>query len=219
MQSYSPESDNEQPEAAKKSHWENIYSTKGARQVSWYAPHLELSLQLIKESGVSRTGQIIDVGGGASTLVDDLLEKGYEHLSVLDISLKAIQSSKARLGIKAKLVQWIEADVTQVDLPQNHFDIWHDRAVFHFLTQAGDRRRYLNLVKSSLKSRGRLIIGTFADDGPSTCSGLEVVRYSVASLRAEVGEDFEFVEGRNETHSTPFNTEQKFLYGHFKKRL
>jgi ubiquinone/menaquinone biosynthesis C-methylase UbiE len=218
MQAYSPETENEQPEVARKSHWEKVYSTKGARQMSWYAPHLELSLQLIEQTGISTAGQIIDVGGGASTLMDDLLEKGYKNISILDISQTAIEVAKTRLGAQAKNVQWIEADVTQVELPQNHFDIWHDRAVFHFLTAVEDRRRYVDRVKASLKSGGHFIIATFAQDGPVKCSGLDTVRYSVDTLIAEVGEDFEFVESMSETHSTPFNTEQKFLYSHFRKR-
>lgn len=218
MQKYSPDTENEQPEDARKLHWENIYSKKGAMQVSWYAPHLELSLKLIEQTGVSTAGQIIDVGGGDSTLVDDLMEKGYEKISILEISHTAIEISKARLGVRAKDVQWIEADVTQVELPQNHYDIWHDRAVFHFLTSAEDRRRYLDLVKASLKSGGHLIIATFAQDGPVKCSGLDVVRYTTDKIIAEVGIDFEFIESMSETHKTPSNTEQKFLYSCFRKR-
>jgi ubiquinone/menaquinone biosynthesis C-methylase UbiE len=219
MQAYSKEIENQQPEDARKSHWEKIYSTKGALQVSWYSPHLETSLKRIEKTGINKAGQIIDVGGGASTLVDDLVEKGYENISILDISHTAMEVAKARLGQRARDVQWIAADVTRAQLPQKHFDIWHDRAVFHFLTNAEDRRHYLDLVKASLKSRGHFIIATFAEDGPSKCSGLEVVRYSIDQLTAEIGNDFELVDSSSEIHKTPFHIEQKFLYSHFKRSV
>jgi ubiquinone/menaquinone biosynthesis C-methylase UbiE len=207
-----------QPEGGRRSHWENLYTTKDTTQVSWYAPHLEVSLQLIEQTGVGKEGQIIDVGGGASTLADDLLERGYQNLTVLDISSTAMTASQARLGERAGGVQWVEGDVTQVALPQNHFDVWHDRAVFHFLTDLWDRRRYLDLAAASLKSGGHLVLATFSHDGPTKCSGLETVRYSAESLTAEVGEGFEFVESRGDLHKTPFNTEQEFLYTRFRKR-
>lgn len=205
-------------EGTRKSHWENIYSTKNVVQVSWYAPHLDLSLQLIERTGVGRRRQIIDIGGGASTLADDLLENGYENITVLDLSSTAMKVSQARLGERAKGVRWIEGDVTQVALPQNHFDVWHDRAAFHFLTDAMDRRRYLDLAGASLKAGGHLILATFAHDGPMKCSGLVVVRYSVENITATVGEGFELLESRSTIHKTPFNTEQKFLYSRFRKR-
>jgi ubiquinone/menaquinone biosynthesis C-methylase UbiE len=219
MQEQPARTETRETDSAKKAHWETIYATKGALQVSWYAPHLELSLQLIERTGVGTAGRIIDIGGGASTLVDDLMEKGYESLTVLDISSTAMKVSQSRLGEKADRVRWIEGDVTRVDLPQNHFDVWHDRAVFHFLTAAPDRRRYLDLAAASLQSGGQLILATFAHDGPMKCSGLDVVRYSDKTITAEAGESFEFVESRSDVHKTPFNTEQKFLYSRFRKRL
>jgi ubiquinone/menaquinone biosynthesis C-methylase UbiE len=205
-------------EGARNLHWEGIYATKGATQVSWYAPHLELSLQFIERTGVGTAGQIIDVGGGASTLADDLLEKGYENLTVLDISSTAMKMSQARLGARANRVRWLEGDVTRMELPQTSFAVWHDRAVFHFLVDAQDRRRYLAQVNASLQSGGHLILATFAHDGPMKCSGLNVVRYSTETITAEVGEEFELVESQSEFHKTPFNTEQKFLYSWFRKR-
>ena len=218
MQAYSPETENEQPEAKRKSHWEKIYSTKGARQVSWYAPHLQLSLQFIERTGVGTAGQIIDVGGGAATLAEDLLEKGYENLTVLDISSTAMKMSRARLGARANEVRWLEGDITRMALPQTYFDVWHDRAVFHFLTEALDRKRYRDQVLASLKPGGHLIFATFAHDGPTKCSGLDIVRYSTETIIAEVGEGFEFVESQSDLHKTPLHTEQKFLYSWFRKR-
>jgi 2-polyprenyl-3-methyl-5-hydroxy-6-metoxy-1,4-benzoquinol methylase len=218
MQEHSAKMQTEKKDGEKKSHWENIYATKGAPHVSWYAPHLELSLQLIKQTGVNTAGQIIDAGGGASTLVDDLLEQGYQNISILDIASTALGVSQARLGSQANDVRWIEGDVTRIALAQNFFDVWHDRAVFHFLTEAQDRRRYLDLVKSSLKPEAHLILATFAQDGPAKCSGLEVVRYSIENLTAELGEGFELIKSLNGVHTTPFHTEQKFLYSHFRKR-
>jgi ubiquinone/menaquinone biosynthesis C-methylase UbiE len=218
MQEHSAKTQNQSLETQRKSHWENIYAMKEASQVSWYAPRLELSLQFIKQTGIDTEGQIIDVGGGASTLVDDLLEQGYENISILDIASTAMKVSQARLGSKANEVRWIQGDVTRIELPQNFFDVWHDRAVFHFLTDTQDRQRYLDLVKFSLKPGAHFIIATFAQDGPDQCSGLEVVRYSVDSLTVELGEDFELIKSLSEIHTTPLHAEQKFLYCHFNKR-
>jgi ubiquinone/menaquinone biosynthesis C-methylase UbiE len=204
-------------QAARKVHWENIYSNKNSRELSWYNPHLEFSLKLIERTGVSKTGQIIDAGAGTSTLVDDLLATGYEHITVLDISLKAIKTAQARLGEKAKGVNWIEADITEVALSPNQFDLWHDRAVFHFLVNANDRKRYVEAATRSLKRGGYLIVATFAPDGPPRCSGLEIKRHSTDSLQEDFGQSFELVECISETHRTPFNTEQQFLYSCFKK--
>jgi ubiquinone/menaquinone biosynthesis C-methylase UbiE len=208
----------EQPESVRKSHWENIYSTKGAMQVSWYAPHLQASLKLIEQTGISKMGQIIDVGGGASTLVDDLLENGYENISVLDIASKAMQISRMRLGEKAAAVTWLEADITQAELPADYFDLWHDRAVFHFLACAEERQRYVEIATRSLKSGGFLIIAPFAPDAPPRCSGLEVRRYSQEDLQSELGEAFELVDCTSDQHLTPFHTEQHFLYCCFRKQ-
>lgn len=201
-----------------KSHWEHIYETKNSAQVSWYKPHLDLSLQMIGRTGVGKDARIIDVGGGASTLVDDLLANGYQNLTVLDISAASMQVARNRLGEQANRVTWLEADITQVSLPENAYDIWHDRAVFHFLTNAQDRQQYINMVRHSLKAGGYIIMATFAPDGPTQCSGLDVIRYSADGLHEEFGGDFELVESLRETHSTPFGTEQKFIYCYCQKR-
>jgi ubiquinone/menaquinone biosynthesis C-methylase UbiE len=202
----------------RKPHWENIYATKVSTQVSWYKEHLEISLQLIEWTGIEKTAHIIDVGGGASTLVDDLLEMGFKHITVLDISSAAIDAARARLGSRAEDVTWIEADITQVTLPHHYYDLWHDRAVFHFLTSAKDRQRYIEAVKHSLKPRGHVIVATFVPDGPPRCSGLDVVRYSPQSLHDEFGNDFELIESTSEAHITPSGTQQKFVYCYLRKR-
>lgn len=201
-----------------KSHWENIYKTKAPTQVSWYQEHLQISLQFIERSGIDKTAHIIDVGGGSSTLVDDLLERGFKHITVLDISSTAIDTTRKRLGSQADGLTWIEADVTQVALPHRYYDLWHDRAVFHFLTSAEDHKRYVEAVKHSLKPRGHVIISTFAPDAPPKCSGLDVVRYSPQSLQDEFGNEFELIESASEVHQTPSGTEQKFIYCYFTKR-
>ena len=161
-----------------KTHWENIHQTKAPTQVSWYQEHSLLSLQFIAHTGIDKAGQIIDVGGGISTLVDDLLINGYKNISILDISAVSLQTAQQRLGSQAKEVTWIEADVTQAQLPYQFYDVWHDRAVFHFLRQAEDRQQYVRTVRHSVKQGGHVIVATFAPDGPGHCSGLEVVRYS-----------------------------------------
>lgn len=196
----------------RKTHWENVYQTKEVDQVSWYCEHLENSLQLILQTNVGKDAAIIDVGGGSSTLVDDLLRHGFADVSVLDISGKALENSKKRIGKKAELVEWIEADITQISLPENHYDVWHDRAVFHFLTDSEDRRKYVELVKKSLKVGGHIIVASFGLEGPKKCSGLDVVQYSPDSMHNEFGKSFELVNSVHETHQTPFQTTQEFIY-------
>jgi len=200
-----------------KTHWEHIYEKKGPTQVSWYQEHAQFSLQYIRNTGIQKTGHIIDVGGGASTLVDDLITDGFQRISVLDISGTALQLARQRLGTKANMINWIEADITRADLPHQAYDLWHDRAVFHFLTQPSDRQCYVDTVRNSLRKDGHLIVATFALDGPERCSGLEVVRYSSESLHGEFGKDFDLVDSINETHHTPFGTEQKFIYCYCRK--
>jgi 2-polyprenyl-3-methyl-5-hydroxy-6-metoxy-1,4-benzoquinol methylase len=200
-----------------KIHWQHIYETKVPTQVSWYQEHAQFSLQFIQKTGIQRTGHIIDVGGGASTLVDDLVTAGFEHITVLDISATALQLARERLGARAVDVNWIEADITRADLPHQAYDVWHDRAVFHFLTQPSDRQRYINTVRHAVRTGGHVILATFAPDGPDRCSGLDVVRYSPESLHGEFGESFELVESSRETHRTPFGTEQKFVYCYCRK--
>jgi ubiquinone/menaquinone biosynthesis C-methylase UbiE len=200
-----------------KSHWENIYETKDATQVSWFQQHPELSFQFIEHTGVDKAGKIIDVGGGASTLVDDLLGNGYENVTVLDISAAALQVAQQRLGRLASKVTWLVANITQVKLPHSFYDVWHDRAVFHFLTLAEDRARYVKAVQHSVKTGGHVIVATFGIDGPQRCSGLEVVRYSPDSLHDEFGDDFDLLNTTNDLHQTPFGTEQKFIYCYCRK--
>jgi 2-polyprenyl-3-methyl-5-hydroxy-6-metoxy-1,4-benzoquinol methylase len=200
-----------------KTHWQHIYGTKVPAQVSWYQEHAQLSLQFIQNTRIQSTGHIIDVGGGASTLVDDLVTAGFQHITVLDISATALQLARERLGARAVDVNWIEADITRADLPHQAYDVWHDRAVFHFLTRADDRECYINTVRHTVRTGGHVIIATFAPDGPDRCSGLDVLRYSAESLHSEFGENFELVDSTRETHQTPFGTEQKFIYCHCRK--
>lgn len=195
-----------------KTHWEHIYETKAPTQVSWYQEHAQFSLQFIQKTGIRKTDHLLDVGGGASTLVDDLLAEGFQHISILDVSATALQLARQRLGARAAEVNWIEADITQAELPEQTYDLWHDRAVFHFLTQPADRQRYIDNVRRAVRVGGHIIVATFAPDGPERCSGLEVVRYSSESLHREFGRGFDLVNSTNETHHTPFGTDQKFIY-------
>lgn len=201
----------------KKQHWENVYESKAHDQVSWYRGHLETSLTMIVDTGVQKDASIIDVGGGSSTLVDDLLDDGFVDVSVLDISSKAIATSRERLGIKSEKVDWIIGDITDMKLPGDHFDVWHDRAVFHFLTREVDRRKYVDLVMRSLKVGGHIIVASFGPDGPQKCSGLDVVRYSPDSMHDEFGDDFKLVKSLGESHQTPFGTSQEFVYCYCRK--
>jgi ubiquinone/menaquinone biosynthesis C-methylase UbiE len=200
-----------------KTHWEHIYETKGSNRVSWYQEHAQLSLQFIQNTGIPKTAHIIDIGGGASTLVDDLIAASFQHISVLDISAAALQLAQQRLGRRADAVNWIEADITQANLPPLAYDVWHDRAVFHFLTQAALRHRYIATVRRAVRTGGHVIVATFAPDGPDHCSGLEVARYSPESLHDEFGKGFELVDSTHETHHTPFGTDQKFIYCYCRK--
>src|SRR6516162_7890759 len=195
-----------------KPHWENIYTTKAPDAVSWYRPHLETSLELIQTVAPARSTPIIDVGGGESTLVDDLLARGYENLTVLDVSSAAIQFTKERLRQRAVSVQWIVGDITIADLPANAYDVWHDRAVFHFLTTPDLRSAYVQQVGRSVRSGGHVLVSTFGPEGPTKCSGLEVLRYDAESLHAEFGVSFRLLESFKELHETPLGTTQQFLY-------
>lgn len=201
----------------KKSHWENVYQTKAINEVSWYRDHLENSLQMIGNTGVDKTAAIIDVGGGTSTLVDDLLAVGYGNVAVLDISRYAIAESQKRLEHAAERLDWIVADITQADLPENYYDVWHDRAVFHFLTDAEDRRKYVQIAMRSLKVGGHIIVASFGLEGPRKCSGLDVVRYSPESMHGEFGDQFRLVRSVKESHETPFGTTQEFVYCYCRK--
>jgi ubiquinone/menaquinone biosynthesis C-methylase UbiE len=201
----------------KKTHWETVYETKPADSVSWFQPHAEKSLEIIQATGQNKHAALIDVGGGASTLVDDLLNLGYDNLSVLDLSAAALNVAQDRLGAKAATVNWLVGDITNVPLPANAFDIWHDRAVFHFLTEQADRRAYVAQVMRSVRPNGHIIIATFAEDGPEKCSGLPVMRYSPEALHQEFGRGFQLVSQDKETHHTPFGTDQQFIYCYCRK--
>jgi len=195
-----------------KQHWERVYSSKPTDAVSWFQAHAEMSLRLIKDTGVLPAGAIIDVGGGASTLVDDLLSRGYSNLTVLDLSAAALRAAKDRLGLNADKITWLEADITKVQLPLHAYDLWHDRAVFHFLTESKDREAYVGAALRAVKPGGHVIVATFAEDGPNQCSGLPVMRYSANDLHAEFGAPFSLVHHEKESHHTPFGTVQEFTY-------
>jgi len=200
-----------------KTHWDNLYASKKPTEVSWHQTHLEKSLELIRATGVNEFARIIDVGGGASTLVDDLLATGFRNVTVLDIASAAIRNARARLGKRADDVTWLEADITRVDLPAHHYDLWHDRAVFHFLTDADDRRRYLEAVNHTVKSGGHVIVATFGPHGPRQCSGLDIVRYAPESLQREFGADYRLVQTLTEDHVTPAGKHQEFIYCYCRK--
>lgn len=194
-----------------KKHWETIYQTKDVHTVSWFQPEARESLELITRFAPDRNSSIIDVGGGASVLVDDLITAGYGDVTVLDVSETALEISRHRLGDDARRVKWIAADVRDVPL-DGTYTVWHDRAVFHFLTDAADRRAYVAQVERTVVPGGYVLIATFAEDGPATCSGLPVVRYSPASLHSEFGAAFRIVTTEHEDHHTPGGREQSFLY-------
>ncbi len=195
----------------RKEHWEKIYQAKPSQQLTWYQEKPELSLQLIRNTQLPLDASVIDVGGGASTLVDHLCEAGYTDIGVLDLSANALAATQERLGDKASEVTWYVEDVTCFT-PPRLFSLWHDRAVFHFLTEQSDREHYVSTLKRSLVPGGHLIIATFAIGGPTQCSGLDIVQYDADKLVAELGEDFELVEQANERHITPRDTGQEFVY-------
>jgi SAM-dependent methyltransferase len=197
-----------------RAHWDRIYTEKAPDQVSWYSPHLEVSLALIEGASAGISASIIDVGAGESTLGDDLVARGYANLTILDISPTAIGVSKARMQDAAEHVRWLVADITNVKLEPSAYDVWHDRAVFHFLTDAADRTAYVRQVIRSVKRGGHVIIGAFGPEGPIRCSGLEVIRYDAESLHAEFGAHFRLISSSRNTHETPLGATQQFLYCH-----
>ncbi len=201
---------------SRKEHWESLYASKKSNKVSWYAPHLEDSLSLVREAS-RQSSHIIDVGGGASTLVDDLLAEGYRYLTVLDISSTAIELTRARLGQRAVEVTFVVADVTNVALPPAGFELWHDRAVFHFLTEPQDRRAYIVTLTSALALGGHVVLATFAPHGPEKCSGLDVVRYDSAGLQRELGPAFALRTHFQSVHLTPAGREQAFTFASFER--
>ena len=195
-----------------KSHWNDVYLANGPERVSWYQPTASLSLELIRHSAPPPNPAIIDVGGGASTLVDGLLTAGYRRITVLDLSGVALADARKRIGQAAGDVAWLEADILTADLPRGATDVWHDRAVFHFLTTAEARELYVAQVKRNVRRGGYVLVATFAEDGPDRCSGLEVARYSAESLHSEFGGEFQRVVAKRESHVTPWGTQQAFTY-------
>jgi 2-polyprenyl-3-methyl-5-hydroxy-6-metoxy-1,4-benzoquinol methylase len=195
-----------------KAHWEWIYTRKAPDAVSWYRSHLETSLALIERAANRKSAAIIDVGGGESTLVDDLLARGYENVTILDISETAIEATKRRLGAAAKRVRWLVADITEIELEPRAYNVWHDRAVFHFLTAPEHRITYIRQASRAVKRGGHVIISTFGPEGPTKCSGLQVVRYDAETLQDEFGGRFRLEESLKELHHTPSGTTQQFLY-------
>ena len=193
-------------------HWERVYRTKLPQQVSWYAPHLDVSLRLIEDAAPNQSAAIIDVGGGEATLVDDLLDRGYRDLSVLDLSATALRVAQDRLGTRAKAIDWLCDDVTSFPFARHRYDVWHDRAVFHFLTAASERAAYVRQVASAVKPGGHVIVATFGPEGPTRCSGLDVMRYGVDALHDEFGAGFRLVRHQTEIHRTPAGATQQFTY-------
>jgi SAM-dependent methyltransferase len=197
----------------RKSHWESIYTTKRPASLSWFQPHPKRSLDLIERTGLPMNAKIMDVGGGDSLLVDELVARGYNDITVLDLSRAAIERARHRVGeAAAGRVTWLEGDILEADLPREEFDIWHDRAVFHFLITGTERESYIQRVRSSVRPGGHVIVATFAEDGPTRCSGLPVERYSATELHDTFGSDFQLVGSEREIHHTPTGVEQSFTY-------
>jgi trans-aconitate methyltransferase len=200
----------------RQAHWQGVYTTKGEAEVSWFEESPALSLELIELAGVSSASAIIDIGGGASRLVDALVDRGFRAVAVLDLSAAALATAKARLGARASQVEWIVADVTAWQ-PTRLYDIWHDRAAFHFLTEARDRAAYVACLAKAVRPGGHAIIATFAPDGPERCSGLPVMRYDAESLAAVLGDAFRLVTSRRHEHTTPWGATQRFQFSLFRR--
>jgi 2-polyprenyl-3-methyl-5-hydroxy-6-metoxy-1,4-benzoquinol methylase len=198
--------------AGDKKHWDAVYTAKAADGVSWFRPHLDRSLAFLDAAQIDRAAGVIDVGGGASTLVDDLLDRGYSNVTVLDLSEAALEVARARLADRASRVTWICADVTEARLPEGAYDFWHDRAVFHFLRDPQARSRYVDAVRRSLKPGGHIVVATFGPHGPEKCSGLDVLRFTPEALHAEFGPEFVKISDTTEMHSTPWGSGQEFVY-------
>ena len=196
----------------KREHWERIYSSKDASEVSWFQPEATMSLELIRRVAPEPGSPIIDVGGGASTLVDGLLDAGYRDVTVLDLSAAALDVARQRLGDRASQVKWVAADVLRTPFVSGGFAVWHDRAVFHFLTEQADRDRYVAQARAAVRPGGHIIVASFAPEGPERCSGLEVVRYSPDTMQAQFGADFRLLDSRREEHHTPSGATQAFVY-------
>jgi SAM-dependent methyltransferase len=192
-------------------HWEAIYGTKDHKAVSWYADHVETTPEWIRELNLPANATLVDIGGGASTWVDDMLGQGFQNLTVLDLSQSALDIAKARLGARGQTLNWLAANVLEQPFASGAFDLWHDRAVFHFLTDEGDRAAYRTKVTAALKPGGYLLFSIFADDGPEKCSGLTVRRHSENELADYFGGEFELVHSSRGVHVTPGGSEQRFV--------
>jgi SAM-dependent methyltransferase len=203
-------------DVSRKAHWENVYTTKGEREVSWFQENPVPSLELIALAGLSAGASIIDIGGGASRLVDALVERKIGRITVLDLSAAALDAAKERLGDRGAGVEWVVADVTTWE-PLQTYDLWHDRAAFHFLTDASDRSAYVGYLKRAVRSGGHVILGTFAPDGPERCSGLPIMRYDAGILGTILGTDFELVDSRRHDHTTPWGAVQRFQFSTFRR--
>jgi 2-polyprenyl-3-methyl-5-hydroxy-6-metoxy-1,4-benzoquinol methylase len=195
-------------------HWESVYQTKSPEETSWYAPHLQISLDWITQATSDLSASIIDIGAGESTLVDDLITRGYSQITLLDISSTALQRTRIRLPASVPSIHWVTGSVLDVSLPSRAYDVWHDRAVFHFLTDPAQRQFYGHRIASSLKPGGHIIIAAFGPEGPEKCSGLPVMRYDAAGLQRELGPSFKLLKDGLFTHETPFRTRQQFVYCH-----
>jgi len=200
-------------------HWEGVYQRHGASDVSWYQAEARVSLALIGEAELDRRAPVIDAGGGVSVLVDGLLAHGYTDVTVVDLSSTALAATRARLGTAADAVRWMHGDVLDASLPERHYALWHDRAMFHFLTAAAERARYVERLEYAVRPGGHVVLATFAGDGPTRCSGLEVVRYEPDSLARELGHGFTMVRSEREEHRTPWGAVQAFTYGVFRKEV
>ena len=203
-------------DANRKAHWEKVYTTKGEKEVSWFQESPAPSLGLITLAGLSAGASIIDIGGGASRLVDALVERKIGRITVLDLSAAALDAAKQRLGDNGSGVQWVVADVTNWE-PFQTYDLWHDRAAFHFLTDPAEQIAYIDRLKKTVRSAGYVIIGTFALDGPKNCSGLSIVRYDAAALSAILGADFKLIDARRHDHATPWGAVQRFQFSTFRR--
>jgi 2-polyprenyl-3-methyl-5-hydroxy-6-metoxy-1,4-benzoquinol methylase len=201
-------------ESDRKIHWESVYDSKDSQQMSWTQEIPKTSLDFIRILGIKKDATIIDVGGGDSKFVDFLIDAGYENITVLDISAKALEKAKKRLGIKATRIKWVVSDITEFE-PKSHYDVWHDRATFHFLTEKSQITNYIETVRKCVN--GHLIIGTFSDNGPKKCSGLDIRQYTEETLMLELKSDFEKIKCIRIDHVTPFDTKQNFIFCGFKK--
>ncbi len=201
----------------RQSHWQRVYTDKEPTDVSWYQRVPSKSLRLIRATGAARSGPVFDAGGGASTLVDQLLAGGYTDISVLDVSGKALERSRARLGEQADAVHWIESDVTAF-VPSRRYEVWHDRAVFHFLTDPGERSKYIDVLERALLPCGHLLLATFGPEGPERCSGLPVQRHDIGTLQLLLADRFDLRDHAFEVHQTPSGSAQQFLYSWWQRR-